>query len=155
MNSYNRLYRSTSDKVLGGVCGGLGDYLNMDPVIVRVIFVLLFIFGGSGLLVYIIMWIVIPERPFMFGQANPEEPVNPGDPSNPENPYTSDPENSSGRTNTSLIAGLVLIAFGLLFLVDRLIPMLHIWDFWPLLLVGAGVLLIKPELFNSSKNLES
>ena len=59
------------------------------------------------------------------------------------------------KSNSSLIAGLILIAFGLLFLADRLLPMYHIWDFWPLLLIGAGVLLIKPEIFKSSNNLES
>ena len=148
MNTHNRLYRSTSDKVIGGVAGGLGDYLNIDPVIVRIIFVLLAVFGGSGVLVYIILWIVIPEKTFLFGE------VQPGD-------QNEDIQDQPGivdekrKSNSSLIAGVILIAFGLLFLIDRLMPMYHIWDFWPLLLVGAGILLIKPELFNSSKNLES
>lgn len=146
MNTYNRLYRSTSDKVIGGVAGGLGDYLNIDPVIVRIIFVLLAIFGGSGVLVYIILWIVIPEKSFMFGEVQPEEQDGKGEPQMVA---------EKRKSNSSLIAGIILIAFGLLFLVDRLMPMYHIWDFWPLLLIGAGILLIKPELFNSSKNLES
>ena len=146
MNTNSRLYRSTSDKVIGGVAGGLADYLNIDPVIVRIIFVLLAVFGGSGVLVYIILWIVIPEKPFLFAEVQPEE---------------QDGQEQQGmvdarrKSNSSLIAGIVLIAFGLLFLVDRLMPMYHIWDFWPLLLIGAGFLLIKPELFKSSKNMES
>jgi phage shock protein PspC (stress-responsive transcriptional regulator) len=132
--------------VIGGVARGLGDYLNIDPVIVRIIFVLLAVFGGSGILVYIILWIVIPEKPFSFGEVQTDK---------------QDGQEHLGmvgarrKSNSSLIAGIILIAFGLLFLVDRLMPMYHIWDFWPLLLVGAGILLIKPELFNSSKNLES
>jgi phage shock protein PspC (stress-responsive transcriptional regulator) len=147
MDTYNRLYRSYTDKVIGGVAGGLGDYLNIDPVIIRILFVLLVIFGGSGILVYIILWIVVPERPYTLG-----EPVN-TNPGADEGGVYGEAEKKSG--NTSLIAGIVLIAFGLLFLLDRLVPMYHFWDFWPLLLVGAGVLLIKPELFKSSKNLES
>lgn len=54
-----RLYRNTSDAKLGGVCAGLGEYLNIDPVIVRLLF-LLFFFAG-GVIAYIIAWIIVPE----------------------------------------------------------------------------------------------
>jgi phage shock protein C len=146
MESYKRLYRSKTDKLIGGVCGGLGEYLDIDPVIARILFVLLVLFGGSGILVYIILWIVVPEKRYQFGEVKEEMPT--GDVAEGEAKAT------RGST-TSMIAGLILIAFGLLFLIDRLFPMYNIWDFWPLLLVGAGVMLIKPELFNSSKNIES
>ncbi len=56
-----RLYRDPDNRVLGGVCGGLGAYLDVDPVIIRVILVVLFLAAGFGLLIYIIMWIVVPE----------------------------------------------------------------------------------------------
>ncbi|HEX2393931.1 MAG TPA: PspC domain-containing protein [Bacteroidales bacterium] len=56
-----RLYRDPDNRVFGGVCGGLGAYLNVDPVILRVILVVLFFAFGVGLLVYLIMWIVVPE----------------------------------------------------------------------------------------------
>jgi phage shock protein C len=55
-----RLYRSEKDKMIGGVCGGLAQYFNIDPTVVRLIFVLFLLLGGPGLLVYIIMWIVVP-----------------------------------------------------------------------------------------------
>lgn len=151
METTDRLYRSTTDKVIGGVCGGLGTYLNLDPVIVRILFVLLAVFGGSGVLVYIILWIVIPEQKYTFGTKVGEEEMKIN--INPD--VADDPTVSNRRKNSSLIAGIALIAFGLLFLLDRLIPMYDLWDFWPLLLIAAGVLLIKPELFNSSKKLES
>ncbi len=51
MANNNRLYRSRTDKVIGGVAGGLADYINIDPVVVRILFVFLAIFGGSGVLV--------------------------------------------------------------------------------------------------------
>lgn len=54
-----RLYRSRKNKVLSGVCGGIGDYFDIDPVIVR----LVFIFTGVGLLAYIVMAIIIPIEP--------------------------------------------------------------------------------------------
>lgn len=150
METMNRLYRSTTDKVIGGVSGGLADYLNVDPVIVRIAFVLLAVFGGSGVLVYIILWIVIPEKKYYFGaEVNEKGGVE------VEVDEVIDPAISSRKRNSSLIAGIALISFGLLFLLDRLIPNYNLWDFWPLLLVVAGVLLIKPELFNTSKNIES
>jgi len=54
-----RLYRNMDDRILGGVCSGLGAYVNLDPVIVRVIFVIATL-SGISILVYLIMWIVIP-----------------------------------------------------------------------------------------------
>jgi len=56
----NRLYRNPNDKVLGGVCSGIANYFDVDPVILRLIFVVLFLTFGMGLLAYIIAWIVIP-----------------------------------------------------------------------------------------------
>ena len=57
-----RLYRS-NNKVIGGVCGGLADFLNIDPNVVRLLAVLMMFFGGLSLWVYIIMWIVLPKSP--------------------------------------------------------------------------------------------
>lgn len=58
----NKLYRSTTDKMLGGVCAGLGSYFAIDRTIVRLFFVVLTLLGGFGPLVYIILWIVIPQE---------------------------------------------------------------------------------------------
>lgn len=58
---YKKLYRHPHQKVLGGVCGGIAGYLNTDPVLFRVLFVVMFFGFGTGLLLYIIMWIVVPE----------------------------------------------------------------------------------------------
>ncbi len=56
-----RVYRDPDNRILGGVCGGLGAYLDIDPVIVRILFVVAFFIFGISLLLYIILWIVIPE----------------------------------------------------------------------------------------------
>jgi len=58
-----RLYRSTSDKMIAGVCSGLARYFSMDPTVMRLIFVLLLILGGHGLLVYLILMIIMPPEP--------------------------------------------------------------------------------------------
>ena len=56
------LRRSRTDKVIGGVCGGLGRYLGVDPVLLRIAFVVLAVAGGSGILLYIVAWILIQEE---------------------------------------------------------------------------------------------
>ncbi|MDR2883261.1 MAG: PspC domain-containing protein [Alistipes sp.] len=58
-----RLFRSRNSKVIGGVCGGLGEYFDIDPNVIRLISVLLVFFGGLSLWVYIVMWIVLPQSP--------------------------------------------------------------------------------------------
>ena len=58
-----RVYRSRTDRVLGGVCSGLGKYFGLDPVLIRVLWAIAFFVGGAGLLAYIIAWIIIPEEP--------------------------------------------------------------------------------------------
>ncbi|MEX2161038.1 MAG: PspC domain-containing protein [Anaerolineales bacterium] len=58
-----RLHRSRSDRMLGGVAGGLAEYLDADPTIIRLIFAFSFLLWGTGLLIYLIMWLVVPEAP--------------------------------------------------------------------------------------------
>lgn len=58
-----RVYKSNKNKVLCGVCGGLGEYFNIDPVIIRLLFVAVCLAGGSGLIAYIIAALVMPEDP--------------------------------------------------------------------------------------------
>jgi phage shock protein C len=59
-----RLYRSRTDRMLAGVCGGIAEYFDIDPVIVRLVAVILLLPGGlPGFLPYVILWIVVPEQP--------------------------------------------------------------------------------------------
>jgi phage shock protein PspC (stress-responsive transcriptional regulator) len=58
-----KLYRSKTDRFIAGVAGGLAEYFNIESVLVRLIFVLIFFWGGAGILAYIILWIVITEKP--------------------------------------------------------------------------------------------
>ena len=58
----NRLYRSKTNRIIAGVCGGLGDYFKVDPTLIRLLWVLLTLSGGAGLVAYIIAWAIIPEE---------------------------------------------------------------------------------------------
>lgn len=89
-----KLYRSRTERMLGGVCGGFAEYLDLDPTLVRVIWVLSCFINGLGLLAYVVSWIVIPENPHQSAAAA-----------------------EAGRSkNSAFIVGVVLIALGLFFL---------------------------------------
>jgi phage shock protein C len=62
-SNIKRLYRSQKDRVLGGVCAGIGNYFNVDPVLIRVAWVVAFFAAGIGFLAYLIAWIIVPEEP--------------------------------------------------------------------------------------------
>jgi phage shock protein PspC (stress-responsive transcriptional regulator) len=58
-----RLYRSRNERLLGGICGGLAEYFRVDPTIMRLIYILLcFVSLGSGVLIYIVLWLIVPEK---------------------------------------------------------------------------------------------
>ncbi len=59
-NEIKRLYRSRNERMLGGVCGGLADYLNADPTLIRLLFVAFALAGGPGIIAYLIFWILVP-----------------------------------------------------------------------------------------------
>ena len=61
---YKRLFRSREERMLFGVCGGIGEYFNVDPTLIRLVFVaLIFLGAGGGLLLYLVMAIIVPEKP--------------------------------------------------------------------------------------------
>jgi phage shock protein C len=64
-----QLYRSTDNRWLAGVCGGLAKYFDIDPTLVRVIFVVLAFFGLGGAIIYILLWVLIPQKPTDEEQA--------------------------------------------------------------------------------------
>lgn len=73
-----RLYRSLNNRMIAGVCGGIGEYLNIDPTLVRLAFLALSLWGGGGILAYAIAWIVIPEETtndIIPTPAHPEPPA--------------------------------------------------------------------------------
>lgn len=61
INGQKKLTRSSKNAVIGGVCGGLGQYFNIDPTLIRLLFLFLFLIGGGGLLLYILLWLFIPS----------------------------------------------------------------------------------------------
>lgn len=143
-----RLFRSTTDKKIGGVCGGLAEYFDIDPLLVRLLFIILVIVAGGGVLLYIILWIITPEKPFSPVQAqDPPKTDNPNvNQEAPKDSYEPQPnedhhkrENMERRHRGSLIGALVLITLGFLFLADEFIPHVNFGDLWPIILIVIGI----------------
>jgi phage shock protein C len=63
MDTTRKLYRSKANRQIAGVCGGLAEFFNVDTTLIRVLFVVLAVLGGSGLVLYVAMWIIVPEQP--------------------------------------------------------------------------------------------
>jgi phage shock protein C len=70
MDQTRKLYRSRTNRMLAGVCGGLAQYFNTDATLIRVLFVALTVLGGAGPLLYLAMWIIVPEEPSGAGSTN-------------------------------------------------------------------------------------
>ncbi|NLE76650.1 MAG: PspC domain-containing protein [Chloroflexi bacterium] len=144
-----RLYRSRSDKMVGGVCGGLANYLNIDVVLVRLFFVLLAIGDGIGVLLYLILWVVVPPEGLEdAGTLEGRARAGAEEMAERAREMGSELRQSVARPNPQIgiYVGAGLIALGFIFLLDNLsIPFLWWLKFdvlWPLLLVGGGLVLL-------------
>jgi phage shock protein C len=158
-----RLYRNANGKMIGGVCSGLADYFSIDPVLIRLVFVILVLHSGIGVLAYIILWIVVPRRAETLsagtsaGAVEFEQSDESYDPTDGASASTAPKTKSDSRRGT-FIGGIVLIVLGALFLLDNFIPHFGFDDFWPLVLIaiGAGMLWnTAPRSRNSSDEVTS
>lgn len=144
-----RLYRSRDDRMLAGVAGGVSELLGLDPSLVRIVWLLLaFLTGGIALIVYIVMAIVVPERPADLGPGTAPAPgaapggaapSSTGGPSSAPGRRRRDP---ADRSRAGLVIGALLVLVGILFLIRELIPALDLGLWWPVAAIGLGILLI-------------
>lgn len=138
-----KLYRSSTDRVISGVCGGLGEYLNVDAVIIRLLWALLFFVGGAGLIAYIVAAIVIPLEPIGVAEKKVEK---------------------SSKTSTPsfvpLLIGLFLVLLGVSALGHNMgwypfgwATFRHImWIFFPAVFIIFGFLLIFRSLADRNQS---
>lgn len=135
----NRLYRNKKEAWIGGVAAGIADYFGIDPIIIRVIFLVLIFAVGGGVLVYVVLWIAVPEKIDYFNQDFNQTSRTEAPPSVPE-------DDKSGswdqRTKGSLVGGIILICLGMLFLLRQFIPAFSFEKLWPVLLIVVGVLVV-------------
>lgn len=134
-----RLYRNESDKVLGGVASGLADYLVIDVTVIRIAFLLLFFFGGSGFLIYVIMWIAVPAKK----NFNPTTDYRVYEDPKPTTDVYELRKERSG--NGRFWGGLILVILGTYFLFHEFhfIPYwFSIGKLWPLIFIIPGLMIL-------------
>lgn len=141
----DKLYRSRRVRVFGGIAGGLAQYFNLDPILVRVLFVVITILHGFGILLYIILWIVVPEEPFEVAYKVKTDDQTAGegqsaqtDSMNFDGTQPIPQKQSSGK----IVLGIILIVIGLIFFADRIIPSFDLRDVLPIAFVLIGGSLI-------------
>ena len=149
-----RLYRNRSERMIWGVCGGLANYFDMDPTIVRIIFVLLALANGVGIVVYIIMAIVVPLEGSKVATSkevikeNVEEIKETAGQIGNEIRSTfekADEEDTSGKIRRRRnLLGIVLIIIGIVILLGTLNLFRWIsWVYiWPVILIAVGLIII-------------
>ncbi|NLK43783.1 MAG: PspC domain-containing protein [Tissierellia bacterium] len=126
-----KLRRSINERVFSGVCGGIGEYFNIDPTIVRIVWILLSLRSfGTSLIIYLVCTIIIPEGDGVIYSED----------------YDSE-KYEKLRKNTPILIGLGLIIWGAISLANIVFPWFHIrishlWNYWPVLLIVLGLFII-------------
>jgi phage shock protein PspC (stress-responsive transcriptional regulator) len=166
-----KLERSRTNRVLGGVSSAFADYFGMDLTLIRLAFVLLAIFGGSGVIIYIICWIVIPEKPNLMNvpfYGNPEAQNQPQGFTTAEgeeptiNEHRSDYYYNKSETtkpattnqNTNIWLGVIFLVLGGLFLAHNLLEDFDFGKYWPILLIAVGILLLSNLKTNKNNEIK-
>src|SRR3972149_8252000 len=131
-----KLYRSESDRIIAGVCGGLADYFEVDPTLIRLILILLVVFGGSGVFLYILLWLFIPTQSKVSSYS--EETIK-------ENAQEIGKRaqllaGEIRTENTRMWTGVILLVLGVLFLFQSFgLFWFNVAKLWPLILIAIGV----------------
>jgi len=145
-----KLYRNEENLVIGGVCGGLADYFEVDVTLVRAIFLILGILGGGGLLIYVILWIIVPTKKdgaiiedkekindFVKGVGKKAKTM-----AKEIKKEIKVEKVKKGKKQGSFF-GLILMVLGILILVEKIMPIFIRWDYvWPIILITFGAYLI-------------
>lgn len=138
-----KLYKSQTDKVIAGVCGGLGEYLGIDPIVIRIIFILMAFANGIGVLAYIVMMIALPE-------ANSTETSKETIKNNAneigarvKDAFVNVTTEANGENAKKLWGILLLIAGAVFLLANFDIDFgFDFWRFWPVIIIAVGVYLL-------------
>ncbi|MHB1654253.1 MAG: PspC domain-containing protein [Desulfitobacteriaceae bacterium] len=148
----DRLYRSGSNKMLGGVCGGLAEYFNIDATLVRLIALVAMFAGGVGFLAYFAGWIIIPMDPAYrtsslqrptAGNFSEEIRANVDDIKTDIHDAARNFRLERHNGHGAKLAGIVLIGLGIMFFLDRWFPLWFSMDkMWPLVLIIIGIVIV-------------
>lgn len=141
----HKLYRSETDKVIAGVCGGLGEFFEVDSTIVRIIFILL-AFGGVGVLLYLILMLVVPTRSASAQSAKDTIKDNAEKVGKDIKEGAEKLSKNAHRYQTEgrMWAGVILLGLGLLWLLENfnIISGFNLGKLWPVILIILGLMIL-------------
>jgi phage shock protein C len=133
------LYRSRENKVFGGVAGGMAEYFDVDPVLIRIAWVIGIFTFGLGFLAYIILMFIMPKKPYEV-ITNEDGTLS----------SFSDSDLKPNRKQNKLTFGIILIVIGVLFFINNMIPQLPFHLLWPVALIVIGAMIIFKSFMNGS-----
>jgi len=136
-----RLYRSESDRMIAGVCGGIAEYFGIDASIVRLLFIGIILLGGSGVIVYLVLWFVLPNKSDKSKEMEEIMKKNSVELKNTAKTVAKEAKDMSHKSGKS-VWGLFLIGFGLVLLMQNFgfAHYLMLDKTWPVILIVLGFL---------------
>lgn len=137
-----KLYRSSKVRLIAGVCGGLAEYFDLDPTLVRIAFLVL-IFAQIGLPLYIIMWLIVPTKSSASSSVESNVSANLEEMKTKAQDLASEIGIKGNKASNPVGLGLIVIGGYLLLLNLGLIDWLEIGRFWPIILILIGLLTLK------------
>ena len=144
--SSTKLFRPEKDRMLAGVCAGLGEFFQVDPTIVRLIFILITIFGGSGILLYLILWLIIPSQKADSQLTKDNIEKNAGEIKDKAQQFAQDMKINTTNLNSKQLFGVGIVIFGIILLLGNFgfVSFNFIWKFLPAIIVIIfGVAILK------------
>lgn len=141
----SQLYRSSTNRMIGGVAGGLGEYLNIDPTIIRIGFILLTLLNGIGVVIYLVMWVLIPTASQMGLEPNSRMKGNIEEMKEKARTFTHSLRfNKSSSENSRFWWAILIISLGFFFLFKNfgLFDTIDLSRFWPVILIGVGLIFL-------------
>ena len=132
----NRLYRSRDDRIIAGVCGGLGEYFDIDPTLIRIGWLLLFFADGIGILAYILCAIVIPNNPNQMKVYKKETAF--------ERKVEDSVEKIKNKNDR--IIGFILVLLGIIFLTQNFVWWFRFDKLWPVIIIVIGLVLLSKNI---------
>lgn len=133
---YKKLYRSRRNKIFAGVAGGLAEYFEIDPVFIRALFIVSVFGYGTGVLAYIVLWIIVPQEVIELNMNEEKHEI---------------PLSERDKTDRKMFFGIVLIIIGGLFLLKNFVPFFDCHFIWPLFLIVIGGFILYKTISENSK----
>lgn len=149
-----KLFRSKKDRFVAGVSGGLGEYFDIDPLVFRLVFILLTIFAGSGVIIYIICWILMPEAgEKRSGEVGESVKEGASKMAQEIKEKAGELEKDQKDKKGKMVGGLIILGIGLIFLFQNIMPQygLDFGKLWPLIIIVIAIGIIIDSGKNESK----